>query len=191
LSEGGVTPTTSNGLTGFEYQSVWTNGIEIYTGNNSDESRMFTSCGGRLYFRAQDASSNHELWKMESVNDTPTKVSDMEGDSKPYALTAVSDALYFVTTTTKILYKYNPSPISGFENVESAQSLSVYAKDNSLNINSSSVISSVMIFDATGKCVLNQNVSNNVVNISKLSSGLYIVLAKDANNITSTAKFVK
>lgn len=194
MSEGGVTPTTANGLTGFQYQSNWTNGVEIFSGNNSDEARYFTPCGGRLYFRAQDTGSNHELWVLDGVSATPRKVSDMEGDSKPHSFTVVGNALYFITTTTNILYKYNPEALSGIENIDAANSaFSVYPNPavNTVEVNSASELSSINVVDLTGKNVISQSGSNKSIVVSSLPSGIYIVYAKTTTGALLKTKLIK
>ncbi|WP_221657919.1 T9SS type A sorting domain-containing protein [Bacteroides salyersiae] len=194
LTEGGVTPNSDNGLIGFQYQSNWTNGKEIYPGNNADEARYFTPCGGRLYFRAQDVGDNHELWVLESVNDTPKKVSDMEGDSRPHSLTTVGNSLYFITTTTKVLYKYSPEPIgTGLENskMNEAGNISVLKSGNTIQVTAESELAAIEVYDLTGKCLILQSGNKTTADVSELNSGVYIVRVKDVNGMTFATKVVK
>lgn len=201
LAEDGVTPTAENGLIGFQYQSNWTNGVEIFPENNGDEPNWFTACGGRLYFRAQDVANNNELWKMESVDDTPEKVSDMEGDSKPHSLTKVGTALYFVTTTTKVLYKYNPEPIGPDEEPGSGVAV-VDGEENAffvypnpaidrVEISSEQELAFINIIDMTGKRVLSQAGNERSVNVSALPAGIYMVYAQTTDGQVFTTKLSK
>lgn len=195
LAEEGVTPTAENGLIGFQYQANWTeNGKEIFPENNSDESRYFTPCGGRLYFRAQDVADNHELWMMESVDDTPKKVSDMEGDSRPHSLTTIGNSLYFVTTTTKVLYKYSPEPNgTGLENstMNGSDKFFVLKSGNTIEVNAGSELASIEIYDLTGKCLILQRGSKTTTDVSGLNAGVYIVRVKDVDGKTFATKMVK
>ncbi|WP_455587124.1 T9SS type A sorting domain-containing protein [Bacteroides sp.] len=194
LAEDGVTPTTDNGLTGFQYQANWTNGKEIFPENNGDESRYFTPCGGRLYFRAQDVANNHELWMIEGVNDTPKKVSDMEGDSRPHSLTVVGNSLYFITTTTKVLYKYSPEPIgTGIENTAVNEPGKIYLSriGNTIEVNAESELQAIEVYDLTGKCLISQSGSKTTVDVTGLNAGVYILRAKDVNGVTLATKMVK
>ena len=60
-----------------------------------------------------------------------------------------------------------------------------------LFINSPSTISSVIIFDITGKQVLNvANFSNNQINISSLNTGIYMVQVEDLGHNYSTEKLL-
>ena len=195
LAENGVTPTADNGLTGFQYQANWTeNGKEIFPGNNSDEARYFTPCGGRLYFRAQDVTGNHELWMMESVDDTPVKVSDMEGDSRPHSLTAVGNSLYFITTTTKVLYKYSPEPIgTGIRDhaAGNAPKFVVSKAGNTLEVNAQSRLAAIEIYDLTGKCLILQPGDKTTADLSTLNAGVYIVRVADVEGAVYSTKVVK
>ena len=194
LAEGGVTPTPENGLKGYEYQKNWTNGFEVFPGNNSDGPRWFTECGGRLYLILMDAVNNWELWKMESVDDIPKKVVDLEGNTVPYFLTAVNNSLYFVTTTTKTLYKYAPEAITSIDDVKYNQnSLSVYYNktNSSIECKSEVEIQQVQIIDLTGKYVFSQQGYQSAINVSSLPSGLYIVCAKAVDGTLMSAKFIK
>lgn len=191
LSEGGVTPTVGNGLKGFQYQSNWTNGVEIFPGNNSDGPRNFAACGGRLYFAAQDLNSNWELWMMETVDATPVKISDMEGNSFPHSLTDINNSLYFITTSTKTLYKYSPEP-TAVKRIN-VSSLSIYPNPavDVVEISSEFEIAEVKVLSLDGRQVLAQYGNQNTINISNLRSGVYIVYVIDVTGILSTAKLIK
>jgi len=191
LSEGGVTPTAENGLKGYQYQSNWTGGVEIYPGNNSDNPRNFATCGGRLYFAAQDKGSNLELWMMETVDATPVKISDLEGNSFPHSLTDVNNSLYFITTTTKTLYKYSAEP-TGVENIK-MNTFTIYPNPavDVVEISSPNEISEVKIFTLNGQQIMSISGNQNKINVSNLKSGAYIVSMKDITGTISTKKLIK
>ena len=192
LSEGGVTPTAENGLKGFQYQSNWTNGVEIYPGNNPDGPRNFASCGGRLYFAAQDKNSNWELWMMETVNATPVKISDMEGNSFPHSLIDLNSSLYFITTTTKMLYKYSPASVAAVETIN-MNSLIIYPNPavDVVEITSPSEIAEIKLFSMDGQQIMSLSGNQKKINVSNLKSGVYIVNVKDVTGALSTTKLIK
>ncbi|WP_455584996.1 hypothetical protein [Bacteroides sp.] len=193
LNEGGVTPTKENGLIGFQYQANWTNGVEIFPGNNPDGPRWFTACGGRLYFRAQDLVGNWELWMMDTVDSTPTKVSDMEGNSTPHHLTDVNNSLYFITTTTKTLYKYSPMPTGLSQTKVGDNNLTInYNRiSGKIELTSSTEIAEVKAFSLDGKQILSLSGNHDQIDVSNWEDGVYIVFAKDISGNTTTSKLIK
>lgn len=193
MEEGGVTPTAENGLIGFQYQSNWTNGVEIFSGNNSDEARYFTPYNGRLYFRAQDVSNNHELWVLDGVDATPAKVADFSGDALPHSFTVTNDAFYFITTTTAVLYKYTTEPTALRTPNAAANTLSIYPNPATdvININIAADLASVEIFDLSGKCVLTQEGNRKTLNVSNLSTGIYMLRARTTDGDAFSAKLTK
>jgi ELWxxDGT repeat protein len=191
LAEGGVTPTTSNGLTGFQYQSNWTNGIEIYPGNSSDNPKWFCACNDKLFFHATDQSSNSELWVMDSVNATPRKVVDMEGNTAPYFMTAIGNDLYFVTTTTKALYKYSGST-SSLKNVSADKLQIVYTNnDSKLTLKGNDPVVSVTLFTVAGTPKATFNDNQTSYNLSGLPAGMYLVRVVDKNGLVYTSKLIR
>lgn len=114
-------------------------------------------------------------------------------------LTGLGETVQYDDTTTESLNRaedgsyYTATPSAGtVNNVLSTQnkhieSFSMYPNPTSLGyINISSKSNSkldVSVFDVLGKQVLKETVNNNVLNVSKLNSGIYImkVLQEDAN----------
>jgi hypothetical protein len=118
----------------------------------------------------------------------------MEGDSKPHSLTTVENALYFISTTTNILYKYNPEPLSGIENSKAGDNgLSVYPNPavSSVEVNSAAELSGINVVDLTGKNVISQSGSSKTIEVSGLPAGVYIVYAKTINGEILTTKLIK
>lgn len=160
------------------YHKVWTGGMEIYPGNNSDNCTWMTEVGGRLFFRAQDKDSNPELWKLEGWNGTPQNIVDFEGSGSPHSLTAVGNSLFFITGSTHRLYKYAPEPLAGVENAEAIQAqLQVYPNPakGQVSIKTDKEIERVNLVDLSGRMVSSQFGNQNSMDISNLSSGIYIV----------------
>lgn len=211
MAERGETPTESNSLIGFQYQSNWTNGVEIFPENNSDEPRWMTKVGGRMYFRAQDVAENAELWVMESVNDTPKKIVDFEGNGKPHNFTKVGTSLYFIATTANVLYKYSPDPVSGYKEgdddvetgddnyskveVISANGNTFFVYPNPatdiIQISSEYELAGIEIIDLTGKSILSQAGNAKTIDVSNLASGIYILYAKTTSGTLLTTKLTK
>ena len=81
----------------------------------------------------------------------------------------------------------------GMYNNEEAVEFSIYpnpAKDNFV-IASENKISSVVVFDITGKQVLNvERLTNNRINVSELNPGIYLVKIKDEQNNLATQRLV-
>lgn len=76
--------------------------------------------------------------------------------------------------------------------VDNTEVFSVYpnpAKDV-IHLNGISDVASIKIFNMEGKVVMSQANQNNSINISKLTSGIYLILVKDGDK-TFSQKFIK
>lgn len=62
---------------------------------------------------------------------------------------------------------------------------------NILNIQSQEVIKKVFVYDALGKKVLVNQVSANILDVSNLSQGIYLIKVTGENDKTFTSKFIK
>lgn len=193
MEEGGVTPTAENGLIGFQYQSNWTDGVEIFPGNNKDEVRYFTPYNGKLYFRAQDVDNNHELWVLDDVDATPAKVADFSGDALPHSFTVANGSFYFITTTTAVLYKYTTEGTGLRTPTAAGKTLSIYPNPvmDIVNINIADELAGVEIFDLSGKRIMQETGNLKSLNVSNLSTGIYMLRAKTINGEIHSAKLTK
>ena len=78
----------------------------------------------------------------------------------------------------------------GTANNSTTASVSLYPNPTSDFLNFSGKVSSVQIFDASGRTVSSSKVSNNQVNVTNLEKGVYIVKFETENG-TQTEKFIK
>ncbi len=178
---------------GFQYQANWDGGTEIYSGNNSDNPKWFTSCGGRLYFRCTDSSSNSELWEMDGVSATPKKVVDMTDNTAPHNLLVVGDVLYFVTsttsTTTQALYRYAPSPLTGINSVKTSTLAAYYnAAARTLIVNSD--VKTIRLFNTIGSVIATYS-NTKSISVDNLAAGIYLYQIIGTDGQTYSSKFAR
>ena len=101
---------------------------------------------------------------------------------------------FTISSTSGGIYKYN-NTVLGTDDFTSAKNLMAYPNPTSdlLNISGKN-ISEIMIFDMTGKQVMTKKVNeadNLSLDVSALSSGLYLLNATNDSGSTSTLKFSK
>lgn len=101
---------------------------------------------------------------------------------------------FTISSTSGGIYKYN-NTVLGTDDFTSGKNLMAYPNPTSdlLNISGKN-ISEIMIFDMTGKQVMTKKVNaadNLNLDVSTLSSGLYLLNATDDSGSTSTLKFSK
>lgn len=174
---------------GYQYQANWCNDFEIYPGNNHDGACWFTPYDGKLYFRSQNSAENGELWVMDNVNAIPRNVVDMEGNSAPHNLIVANESLYFVTGTTKKLYKYSTKS-TDVKQIQSEKSIRFYPNPvrDKLILDTDNEIKQVEILNLMGENVLIIKNNSKSIDISGLNSGLYLVRVKTSENKQITEK---
>lgn len=101
---------------------------------------------------------------------------------------------FTISSTSGGIYKYN-NTVLGTDDFTSGKNLMAYPNPTSdlLNISGKN-ISEIMIFDITGKQVMTKKVNaadNLNLDVSTLSSGLYLLNATNDSGSTSTLKFSK
>lgn len=105
-------------------KQIW--GTEIYPGGITDNCHWFTPVNDRLFFTATNSPNNQELWVINNPQTAPALVVDLPENGIPCQLIGINNVLYFASTGTKVLYKYNtvyPGLDNDFE--PSAQSRTV------------------------------------------------------------------
>lgn len=155
-------------------------GIEIYKG---DAASWFTNVYDKMFFSAQDDANNNELWVMTGADAVPTKVVDFPDNGIPYALTEMWGDLYFVSTSTAALYKYDVATALGIEqSTATSTNIKVSPVPATDVLNISEEVATAQIYDITGSLVLTANMCQQL-NVSNLSTGMYIlsVQAKDGS----------
>lgn len=98
------------------------------------------------------------------------------GQAEDYTVNVTASALSVNDTTIKkSIFRVSPNPASEF-----------------INIDSESKIKSLTIFDQSGKSILNESINAQKanINISRLTTGTYIVTAQTENGLQS-AKIIK
>lgn len=91
------------------------------------------------------------------------------------------------------IFGNQPSTLN-VDNFSSEASFSIYPNPANSSFKTNKEISSLQIFDITGKLVKSFNGSlsqNEDYNISDLSKGVYLIKIQDQNNATSTSKLIK
>ena len=202
----------NDGTNGYE---LWkANGVaqaelvkDIESGNSNANIVSIGNIGDTIIFGSGDNSQNRELWKSDGTTEgtillqdiNPTAVQFGNG-SNPNSFFAFNDILYFSATDGSVgseLFKLEQSALSvKNENLNSLINISVYPNpvNNILNIKiDNQQIKEVKIYNLMGKEVLKTSSKESEIesiNISQLSSGMYLTLIKtDAN--TFTKKIIK
>ena len=163
---------------------------------------LFQVMGGKLYFRAVNSEEFYQLWQSDgTLAGTKKIMADPQNPSEdalgytPY-FTAMGDKLYFTA-------KYNDS---GYElwtvTADDAMAVadvhknkfSVYPNpaDDVVNITGDDVITSVQIYDYSGKLLLTNPAHSKKLqlNVSSLSKGNYVVKVVSENK-SSSYKIIK
>ncbi|SDF03202.1 ELWxxDGT repeat protein [Epilithonimonas hungarica] len=148
---------------------------------------LFQVMGGKLYFRAVNNEEYYQLWKSDgTVAGTQKITADPQNPSQdalgytPY-FTAMGDKLYFTA-------KYNDS---GYElwtvTADEAMAVTDFSKNqfsvypnpvaDIINISGDSQISSVQVYDYSGKLLLGNpaNTKKLQMNVSSLPKGNYVI----------------
>lgn len=156
---------------------------------SADKSDYFTEVGGTLYFTAQDATNNIELWYLDAANH-PQKHSDFTGNGIPHSLRAMNNSLYFIATATNRLYQ-----VSGTTGISNPQTIHVSISPNpvsdQLNIQTEESIKSVDVFNVQGCRMLSVSGNNKKINISSLNNGIYFVNIKLNSGEIAIEKVIK
>ena len=172
-------------------KQIWN--MEIYPGNNTDDSSWFTEVGGKLFFAAMDNANNKELWVIDNRDSAPRKVVDLPEDGSPYQLIDFNGDLCFASESTKKLYKYQFSTASGMEGTERAATFKIYPNPVSewINISSEEKVQKVEIFSLTGSLVKSVQQQMNI-SVSDLPAGVYMVkIFFEDNNVAKSKLIIK
>jgi ELWxxDGT repeat protein len=167
-----------------------TDNYTIFTPNgNSDNSNYFTEVGGSLFFTAEDATNNNELWYLDA-SDYPRKYSDFTGNGIPHSLRAMNNKLYFVATETNRLYQV--STTTGITNPKTIN-LRVFPNPvtDFINIQTVESIKSVDLYNVQGCRMMSVSGNNKKINISTLNNGIYFVNIKLNSGEIAIEKVVK
>lgn len=149
-------------------------GMEIYAGNQPDDSQWFTNVGKELYFTAKDNENNQELWCMKTPESVPAKVVDFPENGKPYGLTEVGGYLYFAAEGTKSFYALEVKGGSGLNQTKTNEEVKIYPVPARDVLNIDGDVQVARIFDLQGRLLLTQSMSNTI-DTSSLSKGSYII----------------
>ena len=163
---------------------------EIYAGNNRDNCKWFTTVNDKLFFSAEDAPNNFELWMIEDRNTAPKKLVDLPDNGKPCHLTNINDNLYFVSEGTKQLYVYQMKDLTGIREIKTGDRVNVYPTPATdwISVTSEKPIKQVIIFDILGNTVRNQPYKEQI-SVSGLLKGVYILNVIFEDNANAVVKF--
>jgi ELWxxDGT repeat protein len=169
-------------------KQIWD--MEIFPGNFADGCTWFKEVNGRLFFSAQNAANNKELWVIDNPTTAPKLVMDLPSNGLPCQLTNVNENLFFASAGTKVLYKYIAAITSLKDNKLSKSKLKIYPNPASeiLNISSNNEISDIAIVDLMGKQIKSQSFVSNI-NINGLAKGTYILKVKFIDGSVEHEKF--
>lgn len=154
---------------------------DINTGSSSSFPSQIVAINDSIYFQAYEAEYGYELWKSDGAN-TEMVFDLLPGifSSYPTNIIAISNNVFFVAESEdygrqiwKIEYDENTS-----KNVVSKEDIiSIYPNpcSNELFINTQSKINEIYLFTADGKQVLLKTSSYNILDLSELPKGIYLL----------------
>jgi len=87
----------------------------------------------------------------------------------------LSDANLGVNDAKKILFSVYPNP----------------ANDTLFFMTANEPLKKIQLYDITGKFILEENITGNFINVSRLQSGMYLIKAITASGKLATTKFIK
>ncbi len=156
---------------------------------NADNCQFFTKVGDLLYFTAQDAANNNELWYMDA-SAYPKKYCDFTDNGTPHSLRMLNDKLYFIANSTKTLYQVGVN--TGVSNIKLTD-INIYPNPVSdvLNIKSDKSIKNMDLYDTQGRLVLHTNGNQKTINLSVINLGIYFLKISLTSGETSIEKIVK
>ena len=194
----------NDGLNGFE---LWkTDGSEsgtrlvkdINSGSESSLPSLMASNENAVYFQAYDPEHGTELWKSDGTESGTTMVADIFpgviGSSPAYILATSGDVFLFAETQNdgRQIWKIDPDGGQSGLGKISAMSTPVYPNPckSFLNVPAGGRISKVRIYNSQGQVIADKEVVNNMVNVSDLSGGMYM-LEYSINKQRAVSKFIK
>ncbi|MEG2219104.1 MAG: T9SS type A sorting domain-containing protein [Muribaculaceae bacterium] len=173
------------------YLRTWSNpAMTINQPNKDDKSRLFTEVAGKLYFVADDAKNNSELWCMDNNDSNPYKVHDFADNGMPHSLQNFNEVLYFIANVDKKLYKIGEPP-AGVTDVVNDVKIKIYPNPASefVNVSADQEILNISIYDVQGHLMIDQDNAHNI-NISSLQGGLYFIRIKTQNGDVVSQKLI-
>lgn len=151
-------------------------GTDIAPGSTADGCSNFREVNGKLFFKALDEANNTELWCIDGIENAPVKVVDLPDNGNPSALYNINNNLYFRSTSTKALYKYDLGGTpSGVENVaDIAVKITVYPNPatDRIFITANQDVKSATLYALSGAKVL--ETAEKSINVSHLN-GLHLL----------------
>ncbi len=174
------------------YQAQIWPGFEIYQGNNRDDCCWFRVINNKMFFQAQDAPNNRELWMLDDPDTPPIKLVDLPENGITCQITDVQNNMYFVSEGVKKLFKYDMGGGSGIINPKSQKDIIIYpnpATDFITISGTEQPAAQMQAFDISGKLVAEIK-SSNSLQVSGLASGLYLLKIVWEDNTQSTSKFL-
>ncbi|MFZ9029528.1 MAG: T9SS type A sorting domain-containing protein [Crocinitomicaceae bacterium] len=155
--------------------------MDINSGSNSSFPDYFTIYNNVLYFSANDGVSGNELWMYDGLN-PPELYEDIyagPGESNPSDLMLFNDKLYFNALDTIVGLELHFISENASTNNYSSDKITVYPNPvkEALTISFGTLNSSsdFRITNLMGKVVLSSKVIQNTVDVSSLSSGVYLL----------------
>ena len=130
---------------------------------------------GKLFFKAQDENNNNELWVIDGIENAPVKVVDLPDNGSPTGFYNINNNLYFGSSSTKALYKYDLGGTSAIEDpVTVAVKVTIYPNPATerIFITTHQDIKTVQIYNLSGAQVLETAADN--IDVSALN-GIYFV----------------
>lgn len=157
---------------------------DINPGEESSNATQFKQINNTIYFQAFEASQGSELWKTDGTEAGTVNITDAISPgisgSVPRDIISSEGDLFFTAVTEahgRQLWKIAGETLSN-ESFEETTEISTYPNPskNTIHFNTTQYINNVNVFNISGQLIKTfDNISNNTIDISELTTGLYII----------------
>lgn len=136
--------------------------------------------------------TNGKIYRSSISNSSNIAELIISGLNQPQSMVIYNNELYIAEMGANRIVKLNLSNLAN-ENFENTFYATIHPNpaQNILNIQTQETIKEISIYDVLGKKVIVSEVDTNVIDISNLAKGLYIVEVKNSNDKSFSAKFIK
>lgn len=161
--------------------------IDIVSGITHPSSLLLNN--GTLYI---SDSTEGKIYRINPYGNSTIPELVLTGLNGPQEMVVYNNEMYIAESNANRIVKINLNLLRNlnFENTISII-ISPNPAQNILNIQTQETIKEVSIYDILGKKVAVNQISNNSIDISKLSKGVYLIKIIGENNKTFKSKFMK
>ena len=183
---------TIQGTLDWAGREIWPKGSA--SGQGEEWCNHFVTASDIMFYVQCDDFSNNELWSYDAATDVLRKVLDFPGDGQVHYTRNMRESLYFCSASQKKMYKYilnEIDPPSSTKEIMNTSKISLAQNPVSdmIEIKSSTGIAASSLSDLSGRVVY-KGATENTINVSSFSKGIYLLNVTLNDNSTHTTKVV-